>query len=221
MENINLFFKGVLIGIGKIIPGVSGSVIAISLGIYDNIIYCLSTILKSTIRNIKYLLPIFLGILLPIILGSRLILYLLNKYYFVTMMFFIGLMSGGIKPIFNEIKNKQNTRNIIIMTIPIILFLILDIILKTVNITIEYNSINCVFLGVVEAISSIVPGVSGTALMMMLGVYDKVLLMISSTQYIDKLLYFVIGIILGVLLISKVLEFSVNLIGDLDVLVGI
>ena len=137
MENVKLFFKGIMIGIGKIIPGVSGSVIAMSLGIYEKIINYLSSIFRNTREKIKYLLPVFVGISLPIILGSRIILYFLNNYYFVTMMFFIGLMSGGIKPIFNEIKDKQSKKNIFIMTIPIVVFLILDIILKKTRVTIE------------------------------------------------------------------------------------
>lgn len=210
MEKIKLFFKGIMIGIGKIIPGVSGSVIAMSLGIYENIINSLSNLFKNTKEKIKYLLPIFIGILIPIILGSKLILYLLTKYYFLTMMFFIGLMSGGIKPIFKEIKDKQSRRNIIIMTIPIIIFLIFDVLFKKANININYNNINCIFLGIIEALSSIIPGVSGTAIMMMLGVYDKVLLTFSSTLYIDKLLFFIIGIILGILLISKVINYCLT-----------
>ena len=210
MENVKLFFKGIMIGIGKIIPGVSGSVIAMSLGIYEKIINYLSSIFRNAKEKIKYLLPVFVGISLPIILGSRIILYFLNNYYFVTMMFFIGLMSGGIKPIFNEIKDKQSKKNIFIMTIPIVVFLILDIILKKTRVTIEYNYINCIFLGIIEALSSLVPGVSGTAIMMMLGVYDKVLLTVSSIFYIDKFLFFILGIILGILLISKTINYYLN-----------
>ena len=207
MENVKLFFKGIMIGIGKIIPGVSGSVIAMSLGVYEKIISYLSSIFHDTKKKIKYLLPIFIGIIFPIILGSKLILYFLNKYYFITMMFFIGLMSGGIRPIFNEIKDKQSKKNIFIMIIPIVVFLILDIILKKARVTIEYNHINCLFLGIIEALSSVIPGVSGTAIMMMLGVYDKVLLTVSSISYIDKLSFFILGIILGVLLISKTINY--------------
>jgi putative membrane protein len=207
MEKINLFFKGLLIGIGKIIPGVSGSVIAISLGVYESIISFISTIYKDTKSKINFLLPLFIGIFISIILGSNIILYLLNNYYFITMMFFIGLMSGGINPIFNEIKNKQTTKNIIIMIIPIIFFLILDIILKQVNIEIKFNYINIFILGVIEAITSIIPGISGTAIMMMLGVYNNVLIMFTSITYIDKLVVFILGIIIGVILISKVINY--------------
>lgn len=210
MENIKLFFKGIMIGLGKIIPGVSGSVIALSLGIYENIINYLSTIFKNSRKKIKYLLPIFLGVIVPIILGSKVILYFLNHYYFITMMFFMGLMSGGIKPIFKEIKNKQSKKNTIIMTIPIIIFLLSDIILKKIDINIEYNWFNCIFLGIIEAISSIVPGISGTAIMIMLGVYDKILLTFSSLKYLNKLIFFLIGIGIGALLISKAINYCLK-----------
>ena len=170
MKKINLFLKGILIGLGKIIPGVSGSVIAISLGLYEDIINSLSTIFKNTKEKIKYLLPIFFGISISIILGSKIILYLLDKYYFITMMFFIGLMSGGIKPIYKEIKDKQTAKNIIIMIIPIVLLLILDILVNKINIQITYNYITIFILGIIESITSIVPGISARA-----KIYERVL----------------------------------------------
>ena len=208
MKKINLFFKGILIGIGKIIPGVSGSVLAITLGLYEDIIKSLSRIFK--IRSISFLFPIFLGIIISIILGSKVILYFLNKYYFITMMFFIGLMSGGIKPIYKEIKDKQNKKNIIIMTIPIILFLVLDIVIKNINIKVEFNYLNIFFLGVIEAITSIVPGISGSAIMMMFGVYNNILLMFTSISYIDKLIIFIIGIIIGIIFTSKIINYYLS-----------
>ena len=207
MKKINLFFKGILIGLGKIIPGVSGSVIAISLGLYENIIDSISTIYKNTKEKIKFLLPIFIGIAISIILGSRIILYFLNKCYFITMMFFIGLMSGGINPIFKQIKDKQSKKNIMIMIIPIIFFLILDILIKKVNIEIKFNYISIFLLGIVEAIASLVPGISGSAIMMMLGVYDKILLILTSYAYIDKIIFFILGIVIGVIIISKLINY--------------
>lgn len=208
MKKINLFFKGLLIGLGKIIPGVSGSVIAITLGLYEDIIKSLSKVFKK--ESINFLYPIFLGIFIAILLTSKIILYFLNKYYFITMMFFIGLMSGGIKPIFKEIKDKQSKKNIIIMTIPIILFLVLDILTKNTNIKMEFNYINIFLLGIVEAITSIIPGISGSAIMMMLGVYNNILVMFSSIFYIDKLLIFIIGIIIGVVVASKILNYCLS-----------
>ena len=70
--------KGIIIGIGKIIPGVSGSVLAISLGIYEKAIYSFNNIFKDY-RNIYFLLKIFIGVLIAIIFGSKIILFTHNS----------------------------------------------------------------------------------------------------------------------------------------------
>ena len=100
-----LFIKGLIIGIGKIIPGVSGLVIAISFGLYEKGIDAINNYFGNVKENTKFLLVLGSGILLSIILMSNLIKILLNKYYFLTMLLFIGLISGGIPSLFS--KNKR------------------------------------------------------------------------------------------------------------------
>ena len=83
MKNIILFFKGIIIGIGKIIPGVSGSVLALLLGLYDRGLEALQHITKK--ENIIFLTLTGSGILLSIVYGSSFILYILEKSYFTIM----------------------------------------------------------------------------------------------------------------------------------------
>ena len=97
--------KGIIIGIGKIIPGVSGSVLAISLGIYEKAIYSFNNIFKDY-RNIYFLLKIFIGVLIAIIFGSKIILYFLNNYYTLTIFAFVGLILGSMNEINKNIKVK-------------------------------------------------------------------------------------------------------------------
>ena len=91
-----LIIKGIIIGIGKIIPGVSGSLLAISLGIYEKAIESMINIFKKPQENILFLGKIVLGILIYIIFFSKLILYSLNNYYLYTIIFFIVLMMVNI-----------------------------------------------------------------------------------------------------------------------------
>lgn len=86
---IVLFLKGIIIGIGKIIPGVSGSLIAFNLGLYEKIIYSISHFFDDIKSNFLFLGTISLGVFFSVIIGSSIISFLLLNFYFVTMLFFI------------------------------------------------------------------------------------------------------------------------------------
>lgn len=92
----NLYIKGVIIGIGKIIPGVSGSVLAMSLGIYEEAIKAINHFFKDISRHFKFLFVVGLGIITSVVLTSNIIKYFLNHFYLPTMLLFIGLIIGGI-----------------------------------------------------------------------------------------------------------------------------
>ena len=94
MENkLGLIFKGFIVGLGKIIPGVSGSLIAVSLGIYEKSIECISHFFKDVRNNLYFLGLIGIGVVLAVILGSKVIILLINNFYLPTMFLFIGLIA--------------------------------------------------------------------------------------------------------------------------------
>ena len=93
------FVKGFIIGIGKIIPGVSGAMLAISLGVYDKAIYYICNFKNDIKNSFKYLFPLGVGIIISIVLFSKVISLCLNKYYVITMLFFIGLITSYMFPI--------------------------------------------------------------------------------------------------------------------------
>lgn len=210
MNNIKLFIKGILIGVGKIIPGVSGSMIAISLGLYDKIINSLSNIFKNFKENIVFLFQIGLGISIAIVFISKLIVYDLNNHYFSTMLLFIGFIVGGLPSIIKKAKQEINIKNAIILVIPFILFLIIDILTNNVNINVNLTNLNVIWLGFIEAISMIIPGLSGTSIMIMLGVYEEILMMFSQFEYIYKLTLFIIGIMIGIFSLCKIINYILN-----------
>lgn len=210
MENIKLFIKGILIGIGKIIPGVSGSMMAISLGLYEDMIYSLSNIFKNFKTNALFLTKIVLGMLVSIVLISKVIIIALNNYYLPTMLLFIGLIIGGIPSIIKTAKKETNKTNIIILVVPFIFFLLLDFLTSNLSINIELNIVNAIWLGILEAFTMIIPGISGTAIMIMLGVYESILQMFSNINYLGILFFFLFGIMLGVFLISKIINYLLS-----------
>lgn len=212
---MKLILKGFLIGLGKIMPGVSGAMIAITLNEYDKIIESIANIKENIYDNIKYLSKIGTGIILAIIIGSKIIVNCLNNYYFSTMLLFILIILGGIIKLIKEI--KINKKDLTLSTIIIILAIILLKITKIQN----YNTntygiiefINLIGIGIIDAISSIVPGISGTALLMYFGYYDKIIntfATISNVNNLHKntltLIPFLIGFIIGTIGISKILN---------------
>ena len=85
MQSFFLFLKGLMIGLCKVIPGVSGAILAILLGVYDEAILKINSFFKNKKESFKYLFPLGWGILLSIFLGSNLVLFLTENYYLYTM----------------------------------------------------------------------------------------------------------------------------------------
>lgn len=210
MNTLILIFKGFFIGIGKIIPGVSGSLIAITLGVYDKLLNVASNIFKDLKENIKFIIPIGIGLLLSVVSTSRLISYLLSNYYVVTMLFFIGLIIGGVPSTIRKIKYKSNIN--ILYAVISFLFVLSIYFIKTSNPnTIKDYPFYIMFLiGILDAATMIIPGISGTAIMMILGCYNTVLNMFSNAFNIDNLtniVPFFIGVVVGIIMISKIISY--------------
>ena len=109
--------KGFIIGIGKIIPGVSGSVLAITLGVYDKSVEYINNFKHNKKESLKYLLPLGIGIIISIIIFSKIITILLDKYYQITMLFFIGLIIGGLPEIIKKVKKTLAFFRMVVYTL--------------------------------------------------------------------------------------------------------
>lgn len=205
--NIKLILKGFIVGLGKIIPGVSGSLLAFALGIYENIIDAVTNFFEHPKEHIKLLFNFGLGVFIAIILFSKFILFLLNHYYSATMYLFLGLIIGTIIPFTKELKiNKKNTITFLI-TLTIILIISKGITLD--KFVYERNFLNYLytsFLGMIDAFTSIVPGISGTAIFMMLGSYEFVLSILASPFSLEFILYG-IGLILGIIMVCYLMSY--------------
>ena len=198
---MKLFLKGVLVGIGKIIPGFSGAIVAITLGVYEKML----TALNHPIKKFKFLIKISLGILVGIFLFSYIIDYLLDKYYSYTMLFFIGLVSGGIPLLFKRIKDKHTVNNIVLLVIS---FLIMVFLASSASLKIfkRQNFLFWMIMGLLEAISTIVPGISGAAILSIFGAYKPLIESIREINF-SILFNFGIGMILGIISLIKLISF--------------
>lgn len=215
-EKIILILKGIIIGAGKIIPGVSGGMLAITLNVYDKGIKAISEFFKDIKNNLTFLLTLGIGISVSIITLSKVIKFSLNNFYLPTMLLFVGLIIGGIPSIIREAKQEKSLKNIIIMLIPFILIFSVSMISTILSNSSgkEVSFIPLVLIGVVDAVTMIVPGISGTAILMMLGYYDMIITSFSNLTNLSLLkinlqviLPFGIGMVLGTIILSKIINY--------------
>ena len=206
MKKMSLILKGFIIGIAKIIPGVSGSLVALNLGLYEKGIKAISNFFKDIKNNSIFLLNVGIGILLAIILGSKLLDYLLNNYYMLTMIVFIGLLIGSN----SFIKDTKTKKQYIYMITTFFIMLLLFIIKTDYNYIYKDNIINnlyVIFIGFIDAATMIIPAISGTIILMLLGSYDFFLsIFINPFSNIKILILFFIGLFIGIILVTKLMN---------------
>ena len=213
--NIKILIKAIFIGIAKVIPGLSGTILMISFNLYDKAIYAITRFFDNTKKNFIFLLNLSIGILLGVILFSNLIRYCLDNHYIYTMSLFIGLILGGIVTIKKEM--SESFINYFLIIISFILMSLLSF-SNTANIYVlkeNFMDIIIFFIsGILEAIGTIVPGVSSTALLMLIGIYPiyiDVLSNLLNFEYllnsINFLLPFLIGLTLGIIVISLIINY--------------
>lgn len=209
MQTFILFFKGLIIGIGKVIPGVSGSLLAISLGVYEKSLEKIENLFKNFNENIRFLLPLGVGIMFSVLIGSKILLYFFETYYIYTVVFFIGLILGTVPNLINN--NQKNYKDwFLISTVFIILFFLYTKVnfQEFIPKNNFFSYFYIIFLGFIDALTMVMPGISGTATYMMLGSYNFILNLFSNPfLHIGYCLLFGIGLLFGTILTIKLVNF--------------
>ena len=223
MKNIILMLKGMVIGVANIIPGVSGGTLMITLGLYEEIINTISHFFKNFKKNLKFILPIAIGMVISILLLSKVISLCLDKYPFPTTFFFIGLILGGIPLLWRKAsaaKGKIDNWIVFIITFGIVLtFAFLksgDAVVDLTNLDLSgYLMLGLV--GVVSASTMIIPGISGSFVLMLLGYYKPIVDTIKNLTNLENigqniliLIPFGIGLVLGIVGVAKLIEYLFN-----------
>ena len=224
--------KGALVGVANIIPGVSGGTMMVSMGIYEKIIGVVNNLFKDIKKSIVTLLPIGVGMVLGVAIFSFIIPWCLQVYPFPTSFCFIGLILGGVPAIVKPAKESLVQEKKSISAPHIITFLIffaLAVVMAAMNET-QTSSANfdlnigfmiAIFLvGVVAAATMVIPGVSGSLVLMILGFYEGIMSSISGFisavfafdwaqifYYVGILAPFGIGVIVGIFAVAKLIEF--------------
>ena len=223
---IKEFFKRMLcgadIGTAMIIPGVSGGTLAVLLNIYDKLINAISDLRKDFLNSFKFLLPIVLGAGLAVVAMYFPLSFALKHAPLATVLFFVGLMLGSMpKLIKDSAKLGFKAFNVASIIIPFIIVIAISVIpaavpdLGTVDLSSTMNAGSYILLALVGVLAScalVIPGVSGSMLLMILGYYQPILDTVSTltTNFGHSVLVlavFAVGIIFGFITIAKIIKF--------------
>lgn len=217
--------KGAVIGISNIIPGVSGGTMMVAMGIYDQLIHIITHLKTSLRKNWKFLLGIVLGIILAVVLLSKLFEYLLAAWPIPTNLAFCGLIAGSLPVILQNVKGKGFSLNdglcfLIFFVIVIGGALLNEFSAGNVVLALNVPGILMLFLvGFITAATMVIPGVSGSMVLMLLGYYEPILSVISTAvdslaaMNIGSLVWcvlimipFLLGVLFGIFAIAKFVE---------------
>ena len=225
---MNMFkniIKGMMIGIANIMPGVSGGTLAVSMGIYDKLIHCITHILSEFKESMKFLLPIFAGAGIALVALTFVIEALFQYYPIPTNLLFIGLIVGGLPPVVTKVKSHKLSFGHILAGL-LFFALVVGMAMMGDNgnrqVTLNLGivpMIKLVLVGIIAAATMIIPGVSGSMVLLILGYYEPIIQQITAfctavitldmagvLYGIAILLPFGIGVLIGILGIAKIIE---------------
>lgn len=229
-EFIANILRGMVIGIANVIPGVSGGTMMVSMGIYDKLILVLTHFIKRMKEAVALLVPILVGMLLSIAIFAKIFSEILfPRFPLQTNLFFIGLILGGLPVIYGKVRG--NTIRIP-QIIAFLLFFVMVVGFACVgegggsSADISFSAGNVVRLfgvGIIAATTMVIPGVSGSMIMMILGYYNTIIDTINDfinalkafdiAAMLDTfvvLVPFGIGVLAGIVAVAKLIEFMLK-----------
>lgn len=210
MNFLKDFLKGVAISISQLVPGVSGGTIAIILGIYDKLLHAVNNILKDFKNQYKLLLQVGVGALVGIFLFSNIVKTLFDKFPIPIGYLFIGVILGGAPLMLKKATvNGFNKKNILFLVLGMIIVLMMGTPDNDASSIITNLSIlNFIWLfvgGIVVAVALILPGISGSFMLFVLGLYNTVITAVSQFN-IPILIPIALGGIFGTLVSARIIE---------------
>lgn len=215
-KNNNIFtaLKGVIIGGTMLVPGVSGGSMAMILGIYDRLISAVSSFAKHKKENLAFLVIFSLGGILGILVFANPLLRLIERYPMPMLYFFLGAVAGGIPLIVKQSGAKRLSWRSCLYLILGLLVVSLFAFIPSGSFQSEMNAGPASFLllaaaGVISAAALVLPGISISYLLLLMGIYDEMMRAVSEF-YLPFLLPLAAGLVLGILLITKGLEYAMT-----------
>lgn len=174
MQFLLRILEGSLIGLGAVLPGISGGVLCVIFGVYKPLMEVLGNPLKNWNKHLKLLIPIVIGVVVGFLGVSKLLGFLLDRYPGPSVFLFVGLIVGMIPSLFREAGEQGRNKNSFIgLAVAFFIVLALLICLMFVfSLKIPFNFATCIFCGFCLALSIIAPGMSFSTFLMPLGLYQ-------------------------------------------------
>lgn len=217
--------KGMVVGIANIIPGVSGGTMMVSMGIYDKLIHCLTHLFKEFKESMKFLIPIFVGVGIALVGLAFIIQPAFEHFPLQTSCLFIGLIVGGLPAAWKKVKGKGIKISYII---PFLVFFVLVVGLaltgekegNAADLTFGlWSCIKLFVVGIIASATMVIPGVSGSMILLLLGYYNPIVSAIKDfvtalasfdmqgiLQGCGVLVPAGVGIVAGIFAIAKLIE---------------
>ena len=229
---IKSILKGIVIGIANIVPGVSGGTMMVAMGIYDKLIHCITHLFSEFKKSVMFVLPIAIGMVVAIAASSFVLSEMFEKIPIQTNLLFVGLILGGLPAILKKVKGSgkkgKDSRPKVGHIITLVLFFALVVGLAAMGESegaaadLSFGFVNVLKLlgvGVIASATMVIPGVSGSMILMLMGFYQPVLDAIknffTALAALDMdgilagmglLVPFGIGIVIGIFAIAKLVE---------------
>ncbi|WP_243115393.1 DUF368 domain-containing protein [Mobilisporobacter senegalensis] len=213
-SNLLIMLKGFIIGSSMSVPGVSGGTMAILLGIYDKLISSISNFLKDIKGNILFLMKFCIGSFVGIGSLAFVIKWLLEEFPLPVSFFFLGAVIGGIPALYKKTKESSlRISSVIYFLIGLILVISIGF-LPVGNFDVSSGTGVTHFLmllvtGIIIALALVLPGISTSHMLLVLGMYDTMLIAITK---FDVVYIGILGIstVIGIFLITKPIEWTLN-----------
>lgn len=203
VSNLFRVLQGALIGLGAVLPGISGGVLCVIFGVYQPIMEVLANPFKALKKHIRLLIPIGIGVVVGFLGVAKLLGFLLTRFENPSVCLFVGLIAGMIPSLYREAGEQgRDKSSFIALGVVFAVVLALLTTLKVINVTIVPNFGWYLFCGFCLALSVIAPGMSFSTLLMPLGLYTPFIDGIGNFDF-SVLIPGGIGALLTVILFSQ------------------
>lgn len=213
-DRIRTFFAGILVGIGSMLPGISGAVMAVCFGIYERLISDLADVVHKIRSDFVFILIVAIGIIIGMVGVSFGLKYMLDNFEIIAMFFFLGLIVGQLPELFNLTNdNEKITKyNAVAFIIGFLIMMVFLVVGAAEDIEIKHDLTSVLLMigvGIILAISKLAPGISGSTVLLALGLYYPFTAAMTDFDMFI-LVPILIGLIVGILGFAKVMDYALR-----------
>ena len=208
--------KGFIVGSSMMIPGVSGGSMAMILGEYDRLISSIPSLFsrKTFLGSLKYLSVFVLAALAGIVIVARPLEILINRYALIIMYLFLGAVCGTIPMMVRKAHSEGfDLKSLVCVILGIILVFSIELIPEGIfNPSLDsgfFDILIQVFGGILVSVGLVLPGISTSYLLLVLGLYEPIIEALSNNQF-TLLIPIVLGLLVGILALTKILEIAMS-----------